>query len=152
MIERFEFYPQFVIDERIMILYFSALQRVNKLHTFNLASFIKRLNKNSGSGSGVAVQMDPLKYATLMELHESIKNTGVAAANGGTTTTTTTTTTSCVLVPLAVIIITTALAFTFTFTFTSTSMCTSSTQTTEKECPYMFFLLNCIILIIFHIK
>jgi len=91
MIERFEFYPQFVIDERIMILYFSALQRVNKLHTFNLASFIKRLNKNSGSGSGVAVQMDPLKYATLMELHESIKNTGVAAANNGGTTTTTTT-------------------------------------------------------------
>lgn len=69
VIDRFENYPEFCIDERCCLVYFSALQRTGgatggALKHFNLNSFVKRLSSGN-------VMIDPLKVQALLDLNES---------------------------------------------------------------------------------
>jgi ATP-dependent metalloprotease len=64
VIQRFENFSELAVDERCALLYFAALQRVNKggMRNFNLSNFMKRM---TSSGGGL---VDPLKMQALMDL------------------------------------------------------------------------------------
>jgi ATP-dependent metalloprotease len=66
VIHRFEKYPEYVLDERSALLYFSALQRVNKngMEKFDVKNFVKIIRANNSV-------IDPLKMQALMELEHS---------------------------------------------------------------------------------
>ena len=81
VVDRIENYTEFCIDDRIALLYFNALNRSNGggegatgingsmgggMKGFNLNTFMKRLNHSNGN-----VFIDPMKMATLTELHEN---------------------------------------------------------------------------------
>lgn len=78
VIDRFDNYPEYAIDERGALLYFGALQRIGAtkggaLRNFQLSQFVKRLSSTGG--------MDPLKMQALHDLEEEKgKMTKVALA------------------------------------------------------------------------
>ncbi len=90
VVDRFENYTQFCIDDRIALLYFNALNRVGNgesskaggsiggsgLKLFNLNSFIKRISAPNS-------MIDPLKMQSLIELHEN-KHEHKSASGGKT--------------------------------------------------------------------
>jgi len=56
VVERFESYPDFAIDERCALIYFGALQRTNASNRFNLREFVKRINSGGSSFNPLTLQ------------------------------------------------------------------------------------------------
>lgn len=61
VLERFEQYPDFAVDERCALLYFGALQRTNQTSKFKLNSFVQRMQMGGGT-------VHPLKMQALSDL------------------------------------------------------------------------------------
>jgi hypothetical protein len=82
VIERFELYPEFAIDDRCALLYLAALQRdemntkINSsadpdssgIHNFHLGNFMKRLTFQNSEN----VWIEPTKLAMLHELNKNV--------------------------------------------------------------------------------
>lgn len=72
VIHRFNTFPEFAIDDRCSMLYFTALQRSggndgkNAMDKFSLSTFVKRIKSNSSV-------IDPLKIQTLIDLESNKK-------------------------------------------------------------------------------
>eukprot|EP00804_Cyclotella_cryptica_P011018 CCRYP_017499-RB/>CCRYP_017499-RB protein AED:0.19 eAED:0.19 QI:0/1/0.8/1/0.75/0.6/5/323/843 len=66
VIERFEHYKEFAVDERIALLYLNALSRTGNQNKFGLKRFVERLKQSGGAG-GVSTET----IAALQELSHS---------------------------------------------------------------------------------
>lgn len=78
VVERFENYPEFAVDERCALLYFGALQRTNGANRFNLQSFVKRMQMGAGS------VVHPVKIQALSDLaaQKGLSSTNSADGSG----------------------------------------------------------------------
>jgi len=56
VVERFEAYPDFAVDERCALLYFGALQRANSYNRFDLRNFVRRMQTGGGAIHPVTMQ------------------------------------------------------------------------------------------------
>jgi len=56
VVERFEAYPDFAVDERCALLYFGALQRLNSYNRFDLRGFVRRMQTGGGAVHPVIMQ------------------------------------------------------------------------------------------------
>merc|ERR1740124_2132227 len=84
VISRFENYPEFAVDERCALLYFTALQRTGTstnptagMKTFHLPNFTKRMT------AGGTATIDPLRMQALIDLNndrDKTKTSRVATA------------------------------------------------------------------------
>lgn len=81
VIERFENFSEYAVDERITLLYLGALQRVSGygLERFNLDSLIKRLTRSEGS-----IHIESPKIQALLQLREEVATTYATKGDKGT--------------------------------------------------------------------
>lgn len=79
VIDRFEHYKAFAVDERIALLYLNALSRTGNQNKFGLKRFVERLQQGGGAG-GVSMET----IAALQELSHSKLGKGELANRAST--------------------------------------------------------------------
>ena len=78
MIERFEQYTEFAIDERIVALYLNSLQRTGMVNSrFGMKRFMDRISASSGSGNS---RVSPVTIEALRELSKEKLSKGEMAS------------------------------------------------------------------------
>ncbi|KAL7464204.1 hypothetical protein ACHAXS_004532 [Conticribra weissflogii] len=87
VVERFEHYKEFVVDERIALLYLNALQRTGTVNRFSMKDFVKRLSQSGAVSSETVEGLQRLltegKYNKAELATRSSRVLGGAAASAG---------------------------------------------------------------------
>jgi ATP-dependent metalloprotease len=83
VIDRFEQYKEFAVDERIALLYLNALSRTGNVNKFGLKRFVDRLQQSGGVGMETIAALQELSHSKLGKGELATRASRVLNGGGG---------------------------------------------------------------------
>ena len=83
VIDRFEQYKEFAVDERIALLYLNALSRTGNVNKFGLKRFVDRLQQSGGVGMETIAALQELSHSKLGKGELATRASRVLSGGGG---------------------------------------------------------------------
>ena len=83
VIDRFEQYKEFAVDERIALLYLNALSRTGNVNRFGLKRFVDRLQQSGGVGMETVAALQELSHSKLGKGELATRASRVLSGGGG---------------------------------------------------------------------